>query len=398
MADEIDYLNMPDAEFSNQSAPSPQAPPVQEEEEIVDTSAPPISDEVEPEEPDDGSEELSQAEESETEEGTQDEGASAPGKSGSADPEADSSAEKDPQNKEDGSEGNKPNTEPTQVNQGLADTPEGHKAIYDAIMGSTIRASGRDIKIRTPEEAVRLIQMGTDYTKKMHQLHPAMRIVKMLDRNGLLDEQKLAHLVDLERGDTAAIQKFLADKKFDPHTVDETEANSYRPGNHQVSDSDLLFDSVLDDLESTQTGGELIREIAEQWDTQSKQHVYKEPTLLKQINEQKADGTYARIVEEMERQKVFGNLPPGVPFLQAYYATGKMLADHGQLQAQAPVTPPAPPAPVPVATRTVTRPALPNGDKARAAASVRAAPTAPPSKINYLEMSDAEFERQMRPG
>lgn len=281
----------------------------------------------------------------------------------------------------------KPADEPAKV-----PTPDDHKAFYERILGQPIKANGKDIQLRSPEEAERLIQMGLNYTKKMQAWQPRMRVVTMLENNGLLDEAKLSHLIDVSKGDPLAIQKLLTDSKFDPMTVDADKAASYKPGNHQVSDTEMAFNAALDDLESTTTGVELITEVAKQWDEQSRQAVYQDPSILRVINEQKGLGLYARITTEMDRLKTLGHLQ-GVPFLQAYKAVGDMLNDQGRLAPE----PQKQPDPTPVETRVATpAPKVTNNEKAAAASPTKATPATAKTEQNFLDLPDDKFLEQMQ--
>lgn len=290
----------------------------------------------------------------------------------------------------DGDAGTPPAT-PEQAPAAKEPTPDDFKAFYDRILGRPIRANGKDIQLRSPEEAERLIQMGLNYTKKMHAWQPRMRVVTMLENNGLLDEAKLSHLIDLSKGDPLAIQKLLSDSKFDPMTVDADKAASYKPGNHQVSDTEMAFNAALDELETSPTGVELITEVAKQWDEQSRQAVYQDPNILRVINEQKTIGLYARITAEMDHLKSLGHLQ-GVPFLQAYKAVGDMLNDRGLLQ-QAPAQQPAR---TPVETRVAApAPKVTNNERAAAASPTKATPAAVKQQPNYLDIPDEQFLREM---
>lgn len=274
-------------------------------------------------------------------------------------------------------------------------TPEDFRAFYERILVNPIKANGKEIQLRSPEEAERLIQMGLNYTKKMQAWQPRMRVVTMLENNGLLDEAKLSHLIDLSKGDPLAIQKLLADSKFDPMSIDADKAASYKPGNHQVSDAELNFNSVLDEIESTNTGGELIREVAKQWDEQSRQAVYQDPNILRVINEQKANGLYARITSEMDHLRTLGHLQ-GVPFLQAYKAVGDMLHDQGRLVQKQPEPQKTVPQ-VPVETRVAApAPVVKNGEKAAAASPTKATPAAVKNEQNLLDLPDDQFLEQMQ--
>lgn len=266
-----------------------------------------------------------------------------------------------------------------------------YEAEYKKLMGP-FKANGREIQLQSPEEGIKLMQMGANYTKKMQALQPVLRIAKMLENNQLMDEAQLSYLIDLHQKKPEAIQKLLADSKFDPLEADVEKAASYVPGDHRVSESEVQFESVLEDVQSTPTGNELISEVARQWDEDSKQALFRDPRLLMEINNQKAAGLYGRISGEIERRRMLGDLQ-GVPFLTAYETVGKELHAKGLLVPEAVATP----APAPVATRVAAPAAkVVNSDRARAAMPVK--PTASsnkPADFNPLAVSDDAFLKQM---
>lgn len=287
----------------------------------------------------------------------------------------------------------------------VEDTKEpDYKAFYEQVLGQPIRANGKDIKLNSPDEVIQLVQMGANYTKKMQALQPALRVVKMLENNKLLDEEKISYLIDLGNQDPNAIQKLLTDSKFDPLAVDESKAAAYTPGNHQVTDRELAFQAALDEIEISPTGVELIQEMAGQWDQESKRAVYQDPQIITLLNAQKQSGIYGRITEEVNRRRVLGELQ-GVPFLHAYKAVGDELHAQGRLaptpaQPQVPAapppasTPPSQPA-VPVATRVATPPPqVSNTARAKAAQQVKTGPTTVKQEPNFLELPDEEFLKQ----
>lgn len=286
-------------------------------------------------------------------------------------------------------------TDPAAPRDPLTYSAEEKVAAFDKMM-APFKANGRDFKVQSPDEAIRLQQQGANYTKKMQTLQPQLRIVKMLENSKLLDENKLAHLIDLSQGNPLAIQKLLADTGFDPMTVDKDKATDYKPGNHQVTDLEFQFNTALDDVLETPTGQELVNEVHGQWDKASKQVLFENPELLTSMNQQKANGLYKLITDEVERQKVLGTIGPEVPFLQAYRAMGDMLHAQGRLKPAAAPTPSVP-AQQPTEIRTAV-PASPvtNSDKAAAAATTKAAGTVEKPVPNFLGQSDEEFMRDLQ--
>ncbi len=70
------------------------------------------------------------------------------------------------------------------------ETPPDYKALYEKVM-APLKANGKTIDIKSPEELIQLAQMGANYTRKMQAIAPHRKVLLMLENNGLLDEGKL---------------------------------------------------------------------------------------------------------------------------------------------------------------------------------------------------------------
>lgn len=283
----------------------------------------------------------------------------------------------------------------TTPKQPEASEPLNYEQLFKQVM-APFKANGKDFAPSSPEEAVRLMQMGANYTKKMQSLQPNLKLMRMLENNGLLEESKLAFLIDLDKKNPKAIQKLLHDGKVDPLELDVSSEPVYKPGNHQVSDQEMQFHEVLSDVSSTQSGQETIV-LINKWDQASKQAVYKEPALLSVINEQRANGIYDRICAEIDRQQTLGQLS-NIPFIQAYKQVGDRLHASGQLALQSPSPQAAIQEPVTPSRQVLeTRPAVPrkqlnNGSQARAASPGPSAATkSTPREFDPFTMTDAEI-------
>lgn len=296
----------------------------------------------------------------------------------------------------------KPTTEPEKpVEEPVAKvlTVEEKAQALDSLM--TFKANGREIKLNSPAELLQLAQMGANYTKKMQKLQPAMRLITMLENNKLSDPAELSYLIDLHQKKPEAIQKLLADSKFDPNEVDVEKAAQYKPGAHQVSDVEVEFKNVLEEVESSTTGQELLVEVTRQWDEGSRRALFQQPKLLSELNVQKSLGIYGQITNEMERRHTLGDLQ-NVPFLVAYEAVGKDLYQKGllkfpdQIAETAPVVT-EPVKPQPVAVRTVVpAPQVTNNDKAAAVSTPKTTAATVKTEPDYLTMPDEEFLKQFQ--
>ncbi|MCM2973730.1 hypothetical protein [Larsenimonas suaedae] len=270
-----------------------------------------------------------------------------------------------------------------------------YKAEYERLLG-TFKANGRDMQVQNVDEAIQLMQMGANYTKKMAALKPNLKVMKLLENNNLLDESKLGYLIDLEKKNPEAIQKLIKDSGIDPLDIDTQKESGYTPTDYSVDDKALELDSVLDEIQETPTYQQLLDVVGKQWDGPSQQVIADNPQLLSVINNHMASGIYDQIVNEVERERMFGRLS-GISDLEAYRQVGDRLHSEGKFaapdnsgQQQSPAAEPPKTAPAPKAPD----PAL-KSKKRAAAGSPRTAPKSKPAEFNPLSMSDEDFEKQI---
>jgi hypothetical protein len=267
--------------------------------------------------------------------------------------------------------------------------PEGAERIF-----ATIRANGRDMQIKTVDEAIRLIQMGANYSQKNAANKKNLSYVKVLEQNGMLDHEKLAFAVDLMAGKPEAIGKLLKDSKIDVHDIDDDKVAAYRAESRAPSAAAMDLDEVVAEIEGTTHFTRLVGEM-KTWDQKSQALLGSHPQALKQLTEQMESGVYDKIMDEVNRQQVLGAMT-GVPVMQAYNEIGQKMAEAGAFAA------PAPKGPVKklVTPGKKTSPATKaDEERRRAAAPSKGATTATQEakKPDFLSMSDAEFLKQSKP-
>jgi hypothetical protein len=282
--------------------------------------------------------------------------------------------------------------------------PVDYEGFFKQMM-APFKANGRTIELKTPEEAIRLMQMGAGYGRKIQDLQPHLKVLRMLEKNDLLAEDKLSFLIDVNQKNPDAIKKIIKDSGLDPLDLNIEDNVPYTPKNHAVSDREMAFQTALTDVQGHATGQETLRTINQTWDQESKSVLWDSPELLGVIQTQRDTGIYDQIVAEIDRQKLLGKIPHTTPFLQAYKAAGDHLqATNGfrfpeggqapQIQNQ----PGGTPQPQVIATRTAAPKAqVQNGDKASAAAQTKTVLNAKANiTVNPLEMADDEFLKQFK--
>lgn len=298
------------------------------------------------------------------------------------------------------------NTPKTQAAPSSKDmTQEQLAGFYDQVM-KPFKANGREITLRSPEEAIRLMQMGAGYGRKLQDMQPHLKTLRMLEKNNLLDQEKLGFLIDINSKNPEAIKKLIKDSGIDPLDLNMDDNANYRPTDHSVSDNEVAFAEALKDVSSQPGGRDTIQHINSTWDQQSKEFLWGNPEVLAVIQDQRQSGIYAAITAEIDRKKMLGEIAPTVPFLEAYKIAGDALVAANSLPAAGsePEPKPANPATAPRADQQAgrvlgTRTAAPkssatNSDKAKAAGSPTNSSRKAKETVNPLDMADDDFLKQ----
>jgi hypothetical protein len=261
------------------------------------------------------------------------------------------------------------------------------------------KANGRDIQVNNVDEAITLMQMGANYNKKMAALKPNLKLMKLLENNNLLNEEKIGFLIDLDKKNPAAINKLVKDSGMDPMDLDAEKASAYKQTAYTVDDREIELDTVLDELQGTPSYNRTLEIVSTKWDAASKQVIAGNPQLLKVINDHVSSGIYDRISKVMENERMFGRLI-GMSDIEAYRQVGDALHARGEFNAPAKGSSPAAAQPAVEKVVVQPKPKQVDGDKLkdkkRAASSTNAViPNSGTQDFNPLSMSDEEFSKQV---
>ena len=248
------------------------------------------------------------------------------------------------------------------------------------------------MQVQSAEEAITLMQMGANYNKKMAALKPNLKLLKLLENNGLLSEEKLSFLIDLDKKNPDAITKLVKDSGLDPLEMDVSKSD-YKPNTYTVHDREVELDSVLSDIQDTPTYSKTISIVGNKWDGESKKIIVENPQLIKVINDHMASGVFDLISNEVDRQRALNRLN-GVSDIEAYRLVGDEMHNRGALR---PASQPAQKVPGTVREPVPTKPAAQNQDtrskKLAASTPKAAAPVKNDPDFNPLAMSDEDFAK-----
>jgi len=214
------------------------------------------------------------------------------------------------------------------------DTPETTEFDYESAykkVSEPFKANGVDMQVKDPQDIVRLMQMGANYQKKMAQLKPNLKLIKMLEKNELLDEGKLHNLIDLSKKNPKAIAKLVEESDVDPLDIDKDVPTDYQPTNYSVTDKEYNLDAVLDEIKDTATFNKTINVLTKEWDPQSKATISEYPEIISIINAHMGNGVFEKVNAVLQQEKTLGKLA-GVPDVDAYKQIAEHLHKNGLLQ------------------------------------------------------------------
>ena len=269
-----------------------------------------------------------------------------------------------------------------------------YKAEYERLL-APFKANGKDIAVSNVDDAKSLMQMGANYNKKMAGLKPHLKMIKLLENSGLLSEEKISYLIDLEKKNPAAINKLVKDSGLDPMDLDAEKAGDYRPTPYTVDDKEMELDSVLDEIQETPSYSRTLDIVSTKWDGPSKQVIASSPQLLKVINSHVQSGIYDTINAAVERERVFGRLN-GLSDIEAYRQVGDAIQAQGGFNPAVATAAKPPPVPVTASPKPSQAEEDRLKEKRRAAGSTKPAGSGSVVKdFNPLSMSDEEFSKSV---
>ena len=181
-------------------------------------------------------------------------------------------------------------------------TPE--MAFYREVT-TPFKANNTQVQIKDPKDAIRLMQMGLNYNEKMANLKPHMRILRSLDKAGLLDESKLNHLIDLANHKPEAIAQLIKDSQVDTYSLPDLEEQPYQVQDHMLSQQQVDFEETVNNISGSSYGSAVLQAV-HKWDEVSMQTLFQNPMYLEQLTEQKETGLFDDTISMIKKGLALG--------------------------------------------------------------------------------------------
>jgi len=243
---------------------------------------------------------------------------------GDAEPEEvlEDDAEKAADNSEEGTESEAENDKDEATDK----TPD--FAEFHAEVTKKFKANGKEFQIDNAKDAIQLMQMGANYNKKMSALKPNLKSLRLLEKHGLLNEDKLNFLIDIDQKNPEAIAKLLSDSQLEPEDIDTDKGKDYKATARQINDQEFELSTVLSDLKESPKYSELLEVVSNKWDQKSKEIIAAAPQMLNVIDQHMNSGVYDVITQRIDHERVLGRLT-GLSDFDAYRMIGDDLDKKG---------------------------------------------------------------------
>jgi len=257
-----------------------------------------------------------------------------------------------------------------------------YKAHYEAIM-APLKANGREIQLKSPEDARRSIQMGLNYDDKMVAIKPVRLAGKALERagiikDGVIDEEALNRMIDFNNGDIEVMKQRLKELEIDPLDLD-LESTDYQAQDYVPDEHSLVLDDIQQQLNSRGSTEQVVGAL-DVLDTGSKEFFAENPEQLLSLEQDVTNGVFDEIYGNVQYERRMGRLA-GKTDMEAYIEFAQARAQAAQqVQAQPPVQEQKP-------TKVV------NTKKRAKAAGSKPAPSKTTEAVNPFDLSDDEFEQ-----
>lgn len=285
-------------------------------------------------------------------------------------------------------EGEKPSEE---AEPGKKPEPVDYEGQVKKIL-APFKANGRQIQVDSVEDAIQLMQQGANYHKKMEGLKPRLATLKLLEREGLLEGDKLGYLIDLAKGDKGAINRLVKEHGVDTLEIDASKADQYRANQYHVDEAAVELDNVIADLRESPHYANLMDVVGNKWDNASHQELAKKPEQLRDIHAHMELGVFDRVQDRVATERALGRLN-GLSSLEAYRTVGERMYKEGQFNGSVTQTKSAPTKIAAVKPASTQAPASDDSKKKKLAASPSGTKSVVKVEEEFdpLNMSDEDF-------
>jgi hypothetical protein len=240
-----------------------------------------------------------------------------------------------------------------------------------------VRADGMDIPVKSLDEVYQMASMGANYKKKMADIAPYRRAVSAMKEHNLTD-QDLALLIDIKKGDKAAITKAIQDSNVDPLDLD-TENNNYEAKVYGMDEKQQTLQDIEGAIANDPEYKTTVNVVNNMWDAESQRRLSENPQMIQGLHNDIKNGIYEKVAPEAARLEFLDNGSKSK--LEYYVEAGRLLAEQQEKSAE-------------VEKQNKVQQEKKIAKKRKAAATTKSKPTKTKTgEPDWVNMSDDEYDK-----
>ena len=186
-----------------------------------------------------------------------------------------------------------------------AEEVEPEEKAVEKVVESTshkIKANGTEYDFTT-DELKALAPKAMDYTKKMQEIAPWRKTISALKEQGL-GESDVNLMIDVLRGDKAAIEEVLKRTKVDPLDLDTESKAAYVPNTYGKDETYLAIEDIINQIKGDAEYATTSKVVDDVWDSRSRQTMAQNPDMIMGLHQDIKNGVYSKVAPLAEKMKV----------------------------------------------------------------------------------------------
>ena len=164
-----------------------------------------------------------------------------------------------------------------------------------------VKANGTEYDFTT-DELKALAPKAMDYTKKMQEIAPWRKTISALKEQGL-GEADVNLMIDVLKGDKAAIEEVLKRTKVDPLDLDAESKEAYVPNTYGKDETYLAIEDVINQIKGDAEYATTAKVVDDVWDSRSRQTMAQNPDMIMGLHQDIKNGVYSKVAPLAEKMK-----------------------------------------------------------------------------------------------
>lgn len=190
-----------------------------------------------------------------------------------------------------------------------------------AEISKPFKANGKMMTVSSPQEAIRLMQMGIGSQPIIQEYNANRPLIKALQENDLLDEGTINLMIEAKKGNLGAYKSLLTTLGFDEEQFDDLqyseELDGYQPQNHIKSAEALNFKDSLDNLDTNYPEvSDKVKQTLVSFQDGSLNLVSRQPEILEVLANITKNGFMDEVLAETEKAYLLGYVPENINKIQ----------------------------------------------------------------------------------